>query len=157
MLVEQYSSDTHVVKPWQLFVKIALLQNTENDSGFPSEPIGSTPTVPLPLSLQALSPVLWETRLRSRCVARSFGLSTRFERSIFQVLSQRLNTHMSCMQDLAINKEDHDTTVCFGSVPKEPLFSLGADWLTYSDPDPPELIITCSTFPTPGLPTDASP
>ena len=95
--------------------------NNENDSGFSSEPIRSTPTVPLPLSLQALSPVLRGTRLRSRCVAQSFGLSTRFERSSLQVFSQRQNTHMSCIHDLAINKENHDTTACFGSVPKEPI------------------------------------
>ena len=87
--------------------------NDENTSGFPSEPICSTPTIPLPLCLQAPSPFSRGTRLRSRCVTRSFRLSTRFGRSSFQVFSQRQNTHMSCMYDLAINKNNHDTTDCW--------------------------------------------
>ena len=133
ILVQQYSSNTHVFEPWELFLEDRLALYNENASGFPSDAISSTPTVPLPLSLQAPSLVLLWARLRSRCVARSFRLSTRFERSSFQVFSQRHNAHIyiytyiSCMHDLAINKEHHDTTACYGSVPKEPILPLGAD------------------------------
>ena len=33
---------------------------------------------------------------------------------------------MSLMHGLAINKENHGTTACCGSVPTEPILSLGA-------------------------------
>ena len=48
------------------------------------------------MSPQAPSPVLNGARLRTRCVARSFRLRTRFEHSSFQVLTQPQNTHNTC-------------------------------------------------------------
>ena len=70
---------------------------------------------------------------RPSCVGRAFArgvlpgdfrLSTRFGRSSFQVFSQDQNTHMSCMHDLAINKQKHDTTASCDTVRKESLLSL---------------------------------
>ena len=63
------------------------------------------------------------TRIRSRCVARSFRLSTRFQRSSFQVCSQRHNTHICHACAISQSIENHDTTACCGSVPKEPILS----------------------------------
>ena len=105
ILVQQYRSSIHV-KSWGTFVEDRLALNNENAPGFPSQPVRSTPTFPLPLSLQAPPPVLRGTRLRSRCVARSFRLSTRFQRSSFQVFSQRHNTHLchACMISQSIIK-----------------------------------------------------
>ena len=61
------------------------------------------------------------------------------------------HTYMSCMHDLAIiNKENHDTTACCGSVPKEPIDSLGADRLAYTDSGPPEPKIFLQYFSQPG-------
>ena len=62
------------------------------------------------------------------------------------------------MHDLAIiNKENHDTTACCGSVPKEPIDSLGADRLAYTDSGPPEPKIIYITSPGPDLSIDATP
>ena len=61
---------------------------------------------------------------------------------------------MSCMHDLAINKEHHNTTACCSSPPKQPILSLGADCLAYIDSGPPEPKIICSTFPGPDLAID---
>ena len=88
------------------FLEDRLTLNNENTPGFPSEPIRSTPTVALPLSRQAPSLVLRGTRVRSRCVARSCRLSTRFQRSSSQVFNQRHNTHTchACMISQSIVK-----------------------------------------------------
>ena len=77
-----------------IFLEDRLALNNERSPGFPSEPIRSAPNVPLPPSLQAPSPVLRGTRIRSRYVARSVRLSTRFQRSSTQVLSQRHSTYI---------------------------------------------------------------
>ena len=106
-LVQQYISNTHVVhSTLGTFLEGRLALNNENAPGFASEPIRSTPTVALPLSLQAPSPVLRGTPVRSRCVARSFRLSTRFQRSSIQVFSRRHNTHIchACMISHSIIK-----------------------------------------------------
>ena len=88
------------------FLQDRLALNNENAPGFQSEPIRSTSTVAIPLSLQAPSPALRATRIRSRCVARSFRLSTRFHRSSFQVVSQHQNTLIchACMISQSIIK-----------------------------------------------------
>ena len=64
---------------------------------------------------------------------------------------------MSCIHDLAINKENHDTTTCCGSAPKEPILSLGVDSLAYTASGPPEPKTFYRTSPGPDLLTDATP
>ena len=65
---------------------------------------------------------------------------------------------MRCMHDLAVNnKENHDTTACCHSVPKELIISLDADCLAYTDSGPPEPKIINRTSPGPDLPTGATP
>ena len=117
----------HVDKVWKVFLKIArcIVLNNGNDSGFPSEPIRSTPTVPPPLSLLAPSPVLRGTRRRSPCVARGFRLSTR--------ASEPFVNPKPRMHDLAIKKKHYDTTACCSSLPKERILSLGAGVQTKAD------------------------
>ena len=58
---------------------------------------------------------------------------------------------MSCMHDLATNKENHDTNACCCSIPKETILPLGAD----SGPAEPKIVQ--STSPGPDLLTDATP
>ena len=130
ILVQQYSSypDAYLVtycSSLRTFLEDRLARINEHASGFPSEPIRSTPSVPPPLSLQAPSPVLRGTRLLSRCAARSFLLRTRASKS-----SANPQTHI-CMRDLAINKEHHDKTACCSFVPNKPILffhSVQTDW-----------------------------
>ena len=106
--------------------------------------------------LQSPSPVLRGTRLRSRCVARSFPLSTLFECSSFQIFSQRHSTYIC--HAFTISLSIKGTVIwLLRFCPEEPILSLGADWLAYTDSGPPEPNIIYSTSPGPDLPTDATP
>ena len=130
------------------FLDDRLALNNENASGFPSEPIRSTPTGPPPLSPQASSPVLRVKRLRTRCVARSFRLGTRFQHSSFQVFRKPQNTHIynACTISRSI-KSIMIRPLAVGVPRKQPIISLRADCLAYIDSGPPEPKIIYSTFP----------
>ena len=63
------------------------------------------------------------TRLRTRCVARSFRLRIRFEHWSFQVFSRPQNTHIIYdMHARSRNRQEHHhTTACCSSPPKQPM------------------------------------
>ena len=88
------------------FLEGRLAQNDENAPGFPSEPICLTPTVALPLSLQAPSPsCVGHASARVCCQELSFEHSiSALELPSLQPTPQ--HTYMSCMHDLAINTEE---------------------------------------------------
>ena len=100
----------------------------------------------------------WDAQsLAMYCPELSFDHSiSALERPSLRTTPQ--HTYMSCMHDLAIkNKDNHDTTACFGSVSKEATLSLGADWLAYTYSGPPEPKIIYRAPLGPALANDATP
>ena len=109
------------------FLEDCLALNNENASGFPSEPIRSTPAVRLPLSLHAPSPVLRGERLRSLCVTRSFRLRTRFERSSFPSL-QPTPKHTDASTISQSLKSIMIRLLAAVLSPKNPIFYSQTEW-----------------------------
>ena len=68
-----------------------------------------------------------------------------------------LYIYMSCIHDIANNKENHDTTACCGCPERTHSFTRCRLTRVYTDSGPPETKIIYSTSRGPDLPNDASP
>ena len=78
------------------------------------------------------------------------SLRTRLRKEILYI-------HMSCIHDLAINKENHDTTSCCGGPETTHSFTRRRLTRVYADSGLPESKMTYRISPGPDLPTDATP
>ena len=121
ILVQQYSSNTHVVEPWEHVLKIA--------PGFPSEPIRSTPTVVLPRSASPVARLSWDAHSLAVCIPElSFEHSmSALELASLQPTPQHTDQIChACLISQSILKRTMIRLLA-AVVPKEPILSLGAD------------------------------